>query len=503
MNALSLYSGIGGMDLGAHLAGIETVGFCEQDSFCRTILERHWPGVPIWESDEDVTAESVRFVFGGRIDLIFGGPPCQPFSVAGKQGGVADPRHRWPQMARIVAELRPSWVVVENVAGFGDVAERIVRPDLASCGYDTVRLDVPAAGVGAPHKRERIFVVAYAGHDGLRVRGESHDGDGRDAQRDVADGCDPSGAVVNADERGRGIERLASGQADGGAIAERADHEIAGAVGDTGRRSVQRLADGGGVPDAEGARTREGVQRKRRRDSARNAGEARGVRGPLVGIARELGLSVERCEDCGRDGLERWIIDDYSTCSDEVGLRGAIERRRGELGAVADADGAGRGKRRRAEPVGAELGPAERRGGEAVADTSRDGGRIEPAEAGAERERTRVRGESGRVGDAGEQRRERGVGRPRGDTRAPDADGRLSESGLGRISDGLADWLDATRWPAPRGCAQYDWEPPRVTEEKEFRRKRLKALGNAVVPQQVAPLFAIIRALHEIEEGVA
>lgn len=161
MRMLSLYSGIGGLDLGAHYAGIETVAFCEADAYCRSVLSRHWPEVPCYESDEFISAASLRDrgVDPNSIDIVAGGPPCQPFSVAGKQRGTNDPRHRWPAMAGIVAELRPPFVVVENVVGFADVAERLVRPDLESLGYTTVRFDIPAAAVGASLVSERIFIV--------------------------------------------------------------------------------------------------------------------------------------------------------------------------------------------------------------------------------------------------------------------------------------------------------------------------------------------------------
>lgn len=157
----SMYSGVGGMDYGAHVAGIETVFFCEADAWNRSILNRHWPGVPVFESDEQVTVESLRELGIGSIDILAGGPPCQPFSVAGKREGTADPRHRWPEMARIVAELRPAFVLVENVAGYDDVAEQLVRADLEGIGYRSVRFDIPAASTEAPHARARIFIVAY------------------------------------------------------------------------------------------------------------------------------------------------------------------------------------------------------------------------------------------------------------------------------------------------------------------------------------------------------
>jgi DNA (cytosine-5)-methyltransferase 1 len=168
MNVLSLYSGIGGIDLAARWADMTTVAFCEMNLFCRSVLRRHWPGVPILEKDTDVTTDVVR----DRVDLIVGGPPCQPFSVAGRRDGVVDARHRWPEMARIAREFRPSYLLVENVPGFSVVAEQLVRADLDGIGYRTIRVDLPAAGVGAPHKRERIFVLAYTDRS-LRLESES------------------------------------------------------------------------------------------------------------------------------------------------------------------------------------------------------------------------------------------------------------------------------------------------------------------------------------------
>ena len=233
MKLLSLYSGVGGMDYGAHMAGIETVAFCEADPWNRSILNRHWPGVPSFESDEQITADSLRALGIDRIDIVAGGPPCQPFSVAGKREGTTDPRHRWPEMARIVGELRPTFVVVENVAGFNDVAEQLVRADLESLGYRTVRFDIPAAAVGAPHQRDRIFVVAYTGNEPGGAKPEQQHGEwpgelGR---------CGAL-AMADADELGRECIR-------GGGVLDRVGapfrHDADGCGGETS------MADGDGT----------------------------------------------------------------------------------------------------------------------------------------------------------------------------------------------------------------------------------------------------------------
>lgn len=351
MNLLSLYSGVGGIDLAAHWAGMNTVALCESDAWCRRVLARHWPDVPCFESDENVTRESIH----ERIDIIAGGPPCQPFSVAGKRGGVADPRHRWPQMARIVSELRPTWTCVENVAGFGDVAERLVRPDLEGLGYETIRVDIPAAAVGAPHERNRIFVVGYATSARL-------------GRSEVA-GTDRS----DAGEIGSGSAESLRGRA-GMADADR-----------TIRNESESVAECSGSSVA-------GIARQRMADS--DSAE-------LGACEIKERLSRERTDGCG------------STLADSDSLR-------------------------QSQPQGLEH--EQRR----------------------------------RTSDGSAHRH------------------RSTFSGLGRDSYVVSDRLDSARWPAARGQEQHEWEPPRVTTERENRRRRLKALGNAVVPMQIYPILAAI-----------
>lgn len=168
---LSLFSGIGGLDLAAEMAGFETVGQCENAKYPTRVLEKHWPDVPRWEDIHTLTKESFYERTGlHTVDLISGGFPCQPFSVAGKQKGKEDERYLWPEMLRVIHEIAPCWVVGENVPGILRIAAADVISDLEREGYHTVLFDFEAAAVGAPHRRERIAFVAHRGSKGLQRR---------------------------------------------------------------------------------------------------------------------------------------------------------------------------------------------------------------------------------------------------------------------------------------------------------------------------------------------
>ena len=158
---LSLFSGIGGLDLAAEWAGFRTVGQCEWADYPRAVLEKHWPGLPRWRDIRTLTKESFYEQTGLRtVDLISGGFPCQPFSTAGKRRGKEDDRYLWPETLRVISEIRPRWVVGENVAGIVNLALDTVLSDLENIGYACQAFIIPACGVDAPHKRDRVAIVA-------------------------------------------------------------------------------------------------------------------------------------------------------------------------------------------------------------------------------------------------------------------------------------------------------------------------------------------------------
>lgn len=154
----SLFSGAGLCDLGLTWAGFKHLFFCECDPYCRAVLARHWPGIPIIEDVKTLTNALVP-----QVDVLCGGFPCQDVSLGGKREGIKDGTRSgmWSEYARIIAEMRPRYAIIENVPGLLSKGLEIVLGDLAGCGYDAEWDIVPAAAAGAPHLRERLFIVAY------------------------------------------------------------------------------------------------------------------------------------------------------------------------------------------------------------------------------------------------------------------------------------------------------------------------------------------------------
>ena len=165
LKLLDLFSGIGGFSLGLESTGFfETIGFVEKDKFCQKVLKKHWNNINI--------EEDIRNVKGERYaaDIITGGFPCQPFSVAGKRKSTADDRYLWDEMLRVIREVKPRWVIGENVEGIVNINEgmvlRQVLNDLENEGFKSQCIIIPASGIGAWHQRKRIWIIAYSNNNG-------------------------------------------------------------------------------------------------------------------------------------------------------------------------------------------------------------------------------------------------------------------------------------------------------------------------------------------------
>jgi DNA (cytosine-5)-methyltransferase 1 len=214
---LDLFSGIGGFALGLQKVGFETVAFCEIDKYCQTLLNEKWKGVKIYNDVKEITKERLEADEVELPEIITGGFPCQPFSVAGKQKGTSDDRHLWPEMFRIIKELKPRWVIGENVKGLinlenGMVFETVCT-NLEGEGYEVRAFNIPAAGVGAPHRRERIWIVAHrkesmVNADGVRL--EQHNETKKETSWwRTSTTFKPTSNVVNtiSNDKGREISR--------------------------------------------------------------------------------------------------------------------------------------------------------------------------------------------------------------------------------------------------------------------------------------------------------
>ena len=236
MRHVDLCSGIGGFSLGFEWAGLSSpVLFCDVEPWCRQVLSKHWPDVPVACDVKELASDPDRNV--PDCDILTAGYPCQPFSLAGKRGGEEDPRHIWPYILRIVASKRPSWCVFENVYGHLTLGLDQVLLDLEAEGYATRPFIVPACSVDAPHRRDRVWIIAK------KVRPDTN-GERPHRAQEYKHG---------EDEPTDGQERVSGSVcevlADSGSAAERSAGDVGDTSrsrqqGDNGRRSGQELENG-------------------------------------------------------------------------------------------------------------------------------------------------------------------------------------------------------------------------------------------------------------------
>ncbi len=258
MNHASLFSGIGGFDLAAEWTGWNNVFNCEWEEFPRKVLKHNFPNAKQYEDIKDFNATEYR----GRIDVLSGGFPCQPFSVAGQRKGSEDERHLWPEMLRIIGECQPRWVVGENVRGLvswsdGLVLEEVFS-DLEALGYSVQSFIIPACAAGAPHRRDRVWIVAQnTNRDGRGSNKREEESNFRKF-RDVGAG-DNERIQPNYDEAGNAINSDNTRRSDGHGQVQ----DTNGEVRQRDDRSEFSDTDSRNAPDTDNARTNERVRDNR------------------------------------------------------------------------------------------------------------------------------------------------------------------------------------------------------------------------------------------------
>ena len=509
---LDLCSGIGGFSLGLEATGgFETVAFCEVDEFCCKVLNKHWPGVPIYKDLKELGNDPTRIV--QEFDLICGGIPCQPFSVAGKKKGKEDDRHLWPYMHEIIKHKKPSWVIVENVGGFVNVALDDVCLDLEAQGYATQSFIIPACSVEAPHRRDRIWILGK----NIEERLEKHL---EDTGRSLRKGRVEQGE--NADEVGQGH----ADQSERSSSTPRSDVANASIEGLEGRISGdnqggqerQALSRGKEQQHQVGADTRCGSGLSTKEDVPNSSGKG------LQGHRGEHGLrEASEEEQASRSSEERDVshAKELDRNVDVNGLSGEDngkqrQRLQGELGGKSGNRAYGGNEQREIKQKMANsesdrllsgdgglcdgdgnrlLSNEERNRSEVRSEVSRRS-RLRREEDVADTERLGQQGqrEHERPSDTTKDRKGQASGTDNG-SQGQTGQGH-TEPGVGGMADGLSARLD--------GHFGFEVEPdiPRVATGIPERVNRLKALGNSIVPQIVRNIGLAILKNEEDDRRV-
>ncbi len=423
LRMLSLCSGIGGAELGAEMTGeIEVVGQVENEPFCQAVLAKHWPHVPRMTDIHDVQGDEF-----GEVDIIVAGVPCQGNSLAGKRKGSQDQRNLWPETKRIIGTTQPRWVVVENVVGLLSVDAgqlfATLLADLDTMGYRVGWCVYGAGEIGAPHKRERIFLVAYSSSarrtfewNGISTRTN----DTTCSSSDVAHPSSIGQRTWGTELQGQQWEIQPHGSS---TPCSEVAHPCSNRCWN-GTHQQERGTECTGTPNT-------------------------CVHGNLQPVAHATS-----------EGLQKWRCSEFTTS--ETQARTGMDTKSERCGEVAHPNC------QRCQELDITTSGSESRLAAGCIDTT--------------------------------------VAHPDSNRRSLPSPGqysteqifecstqRTTQPCMGGSSHGLSSWLDGHRWPSGPGEEQEAWEPPRIITKKEkYRNKRLKALGNAIVPQQIYPLFQSI-----------
>ena len=285
LKVLDLFSGIGGFSLALESTGhFQTIGFVENDEYCQAVLRHHFPEVPILGDIKNVTKETVPT----RPDVICGGFPCQPFSVAGDQRAKDDPRHLWPEMLRIIKEQKPTWVVGENVSGLVKLGLDEILDEMEDQGYSTRTFNIPAFSVGAPHQRQRLWIIGHLGdpeHNGSptpeRERGLLKQSEEPKKQISIWESegtSSASGNVANPDNEGL-RSRIGGDDFDYEEESGEGGVDGEGSAGDDEWYDTSPTQDEGvDMANPESFKSREQTERQGRKNTARRSDDSRGTK---------------------------------------------------------------------------------------------------------------------------------------------------------------------------------------------------------------------------------
>ena len=508
MRLLDLFSGIGGFSYAAEtlIGGYETVAFCEMDEFCQKVLKKHWPQVPIFNDVR--TLDAARL---GRIDIVTGGYPCQPFSQAGRRQGEEDERHLWPEMLRIIKSCQPRYVVAENVAGHVTMGLDQVLTDLEDQGYTTRPIIVPACAKNAPHRRDRVWIIGQlttnTNDTGNRTSRSYIDQEQRtieqgwkeqslfefsrhdEAMADSDKWQSRSGDESKSDETQQ-FEFSTDNTSERGIVADSSSERrrISHDNTEFPKRVQQQFSDRSGIVEKKSGenvansdkwQSRSGNESKsdetQQFEFSTDSTSERGIVANSDSI-RCRGGSCKGCSDCKRQVLSaeskgREVGSEVEGCSQS--------HRENETVTNTDNEGLqGHGKHRQVEREHGQRQSTKKNiphgKEEVLANTSgigqsRSRKSVEPISS----EENKTRKTSG--SDDGSQRGKH--------------DGNI-EQRVGDTADGISTGL----------LRHFDREPehiPRVTKGEKDRAKKLKALGNSIVPQVAAEILLAIRISEE------
>jgi len=426
MRLLDLFSGIGGFSYAAEtlIGGYETVAFCEMDEFCQKILKKHWPQVPIF--DDVRTIDAARL---GRIDIVTGGYPCQPFSQAGRRQGEEDERHLWPEMLRIIKSCQPRYVLAENVAGHVTMGLDQVLTDLEDQGYTTRAIIVPACAKNAPHRRDRVWIIGQLTTNTNDTRNRTSRSNIDQEQQTIEQGWEKQSffEFSRHDESMANSDKWQSRSGDESKSDETQQFEFS--TDNTSERGI--VANTKCLGWEKRAKKSEELDRERSSDQSDNGSQGCTISNTDKDVANTKSKGLQRRQFS-------------STISNKGNEESNIRTRDSEKKILANTSSIRQSRSRKSvEPISSEENKTRKTSGS----------------------------------DDGSQR-----GKHRGNI----------EQRVGDMADGISRGL----------LRHFDREPehiPRVTKGEKDRAKKLKALGNSIVPQVAAEILLAIRVSEESE----